>query len=63
MTKAPEPDPKPAVFLGKDTSPDAIREAAIQIWRSVYRHQHGIDPTPEFEAEVRRLRRERETDG
>lgn len=59
MTKAPEPDPNPTVFLGKQMGPDAIREAAIDIWRGVYRQQHGHDPSPEFEAEVLRLHRDR----
>ena len=63
MTKAPEPNPKPTVFLGTDRSPDAISEAAMQIWRAIYRSQHGYDPTHEFEAEVLRLHHERETHG
>lgn len=46
----PERDPKRTVFLGNDRSPDAIREAAIQIWRAIYRNRYGHDPTPEFEA-------------
>jgi hypothetical protein len=63
MTKAPEPDPNPTIFLGTDQSSDAIREAAVQIWRAIYRNQYGHDPTPEFEAEVLRLHHERDTHG
>lgn len=59
MSKSPGPDPNPTIFLGNDTGPEAIREAAIQIWRAIYRDQYGHDPTPEFEAEVKRLRRDR----
>jgi chemotaxis methyl-accepting protein methylase len=63
MATAPEPDPNPTIFLGKDQSSEAIREAAMQIWRAIYRNQYGHDPTPEFEAEVLRLHHERDTHG
>jgi chemotaxis methyl-accepting protein methylase len=63
MATAPEPDPNPTIFLGKDHSSDAISEAAIEIWRATYPNQYGHDPTPEFEAEVLRLHQERETRG
>ena len=63
MSKSPQPDSNPTVFLGKDVSSDGIREAAVQIWRAIYRDRCGHDPTPEFEAEVLRLHQERETRG
>jgi hypothetical protein len=63
MGKAPGPNPKPTVFLGKDHSSDAIRQVAMQIWRAIYRDRYGPDPSPEFEAEVLRLHHERATSG
>ena len=49
--------------MESDGAPDAIREAAMQIWRAIYRNQYGQNPLSEFEAEVLRLHQERRTHG
>ena len=51
--------PKPELLLGKDTTPEALDEAALQIVAAVYRMQHGHEPPAEYLTAARELRAKR----